>query len=222
MNYQNIIDKYYGKEESVATGDRLLDNVLSDFRHGRESVATGDRLLDNVLSNSRYKKRKSSLKTILLRHSRAVADRALMIAEAHPEMNLDRQFVEEAAMLHDIGIFLCDAPGIACYGTYPYICHGWLGAELLRKEGYPLHARICERHTGAGLTKKDISGRNLPLPNQDFLPETLTEQLICYADKFYSKSHLDVEKTYEQAERSLAKFGEEGVVRFRTWRKLFE
>ncbi len=200
MNYQNIIDKYYGKEESAVCGGRLLDNVLSDSRHKRES----------------------SLKTILLHHSRAVADRALMIAEAHPEMNLDKQFVEEAAMLHDIGIFLCDAPGIACYGTYPYICHGWLGAELLRKEGYPLHARICERHTGAGLTKKDISGRNLPLPNQDFLPETLTEQLICYVDKFYSKSHLDVEKTYEQAERSLAKFGEEGVVRFRTWRKLFE
>ena len=36
-------------------------------------------------------------------------------------------------MLHDIGIFQTDAPGIHCFGSQPYICHGRLGAELLRK-----------------------------------------------------------------------------------------
>ena len=51
--------------------------------------------------------------------------------------------------------------------------------------------------------------------------ETLEEKLICYADKFFSKTRLDVEKTKEQAERSLAKFGEAGVLRFREWEKLF-
>ena len=124
-------------------------------------------------------------------------------------------------MLHDIGIFKCDAAGILCFGTEPYICHGRIGAELLRSEGFPRHARVCERHTGAGITKAQIIAQNLPLPQQDFLPETMEEKVICYADKFFSKTHLDREKTIEQAEMSLSKFGEEGVLRFREWEKCF-
>lgn len=169
-----------------------------------------------------YKNEENGLRHILLVHSRSVADKALAIVDAHPELPLDRQFVEEAAMLHDIGIFRCDAPGIECHGTEPYICHGRIGADLLRAEGFPRHARVCERHTGAGLTRKEIEAQGLPLPPQDFLPETLEEQLICYADKFFSKTHLDREKTVPQAERSLAKFGEEGVERFRHWANIFE
>lgn len=124
-------------------------------------------------------------------------------------------------MLHDIGIFKCDAAGIQCFGTEPYICHGRIGAEFLRSEGFPRHARVCERHTGAGITKAQIIAQNLPLPQQDFLPETMEEKVICYADKFFSKTHLDREKTIEQAEKSLSKFGEEGVLRFREWEKCF-
>ena len=125
-------------------------------------------------------------------------------------------------MLHDIGIFKCDAAGIQCFGTEPYICHGRIGAELLRSEGFPRHARVCERHTGAGITKAQIIAQNLPLPQQDFLPETMEEKVICYADKFFSKTHLDREKSIEQAEMSLSKFGEEGVLRFREWEKCFD
>lgn len=125
-------------------------------------------------------------------------------------------------MLHDIGICQTDAPGIYCHGTHPYICHGILGAAMLRAEGFERHARVCERHTGAGLSLHDIVGQNLPLPHQDFLPVTLEEQLICYADKFFSKSHPEQEKTIEQAERSLSKFGTEGLERFRNWVRLFE
>ena len=124
-------------------------------------------------------------------------------------------------MLHDIGIFKCDAAGIQCFGTEPYICHGRIGAELLRSEGFPRHARVCERHTGAGITKVQIIAQNLPLSQQDFLPETMEEKVICYADKFFSKTHLDREKTIEQAEKNLSKFGEEGVLRFREWEKCF-
>ena len=125
-------------------------------------------------------------------------------------------------MLHDIGIFQTDAPGIHCFGSQPYICHGRLGAELLRKEGYEQHARVCERHTGAGITKEQIEKQQLPLPHQDFLPETMEEKVICYADKFFSKTHLDKEKSIEKAEKSLAKFGEEGVKRFQEWERMFE
>lgn len=169
-----------------------------------------------------YYKENEPLKRILLIHSQSVAQRALRIVSSHPELKLDRQFVEEGAMLHDIGIFRCDAPRIACYGKEPYIRHGVEGAELMRSLGYPRHARVCERHTGAGITLKEIERRNLPLPHQDFLPETLEEQVICYADKFYSKSHMGRERTIEEAIKSLSKHGEDSVERFREWVKMFE
>lgn len=162
------------------------------------------------------------LRTILIIHSQSVARKALQIVSLHPELNLDREFIEEAAILHDIGIIKTDAPGIKCFGTEPYICHGILGAEMLRQEGLPRHARVCERHTGAGLSLNEIVSQNLPLPHQDFLPETLEEQVICYADKFFSKTHLDREKSIEKAEKSIAKFGEEGLARFKQWEKMFE
>ncbi len=163
----------------------------------------------------------NELRHILLVHSRSVADKALSILDHRPDLHIDRRFVEEAAMLHDIGIVRCDAPAIYCLGSEPYICHGRIGAEMLRAEGYLRHARVCERHTGAGLTRQQIISERLPLPHQDFLPETIEEKLICYADKFFSKTQLDREKTVAQAERSLKKFGEEGIVRFREWTRLF-
>ena len=164
----------------------------------------------------------AALRRILVVHSESVARKALLIADTHPELNLDRQFLLEAAMLHDIGICQTDAPGILCHGPHPYICHGILGAAMLREEGLERHARVCERHTGAGLSLNDIVSQNLPLPHQSLLPETLEEQVICYADKFFSKTRLDREKTAEQAERSLAKFGTEGLLRFQKWENLFK
>lgn len=162
------------------------------------------------------------LEALLVRHSRQVAGRALTIALSHPEWEVDLQFLYEAAMLHDIGIFQTDAEGILCRGSEPYICHGRLGAELLRSEGLERHARVAERHTGTGLTARQIMERKLPLPALDYIPETMEEKIICYADKFYSKSRPEVEKTYEHALRSLQKFGEEGVAIFRSWHDLFE
>lgn len=163
-----------------------------------------------------------ALEHILLLHSQAVANRALRVAAKHPELHLDTTFLLEAAMLHDIGIVLCDAPGIECHGTEPYICHGILGAQILRSEGLDQHARVAERHTGTGLTATSILAQGLPLPAIDLIPETVEEQVICYADKFYSKTRLDVEKTPEQALHSLSKFGEEGLNIFQQWMKRFE
>lgn len=169
----------------------------------------------------KYYPEENELKRILIKHSRSVADKALDIARRHPELNPDLQFIEEAAMLHDIGIFLTDAEGIFCHGSYPYICHGYLGSDLVRKEGFPRHALVCERHTGAGLSLQSIISRNLPVPHRDMQPLSIEEQIICFADKFYSKTRLDSEKTIEQARKSLAKHGEEGVKKFDEWCELF-
>lgn len=154
---------------------------------------------------------------ILLVHSRAVADKALAIVRNHPEWAIDEAFVEEAAMLHDIGIVRVNAPAIACEGTEPYICHGILGAEILRSEGLERHALVCERHTGTGLTLQQIVAQGLPLPHIDMQPVSLEEQIICFADKFFSKTRLDTEKSVEQARRSLEKFGADGLVKFDAW-----
>lgn len=170
----------------------------------------------------KYYPQENELKNILTVHSRAVADKALAICDKHPELNADRQFVEEAAMLHDLGIFKCDADGIQCFGTEPYICHGTIGGQILREEGFPRHARVCERHTGTGISLKQIEERNLPIPHKNLMPETIEEIIVCYADKFFSKTKLDREKTVEQAMKSLEKFGQEGVEKFKKWVAMFE
>ena len=72
------------------------------------------------------------------------------------------------------------------------------------------------------MTKEEIIRQNLPLPHQDFLPETLEEKLICYADKFYSKTHPEREKSFEKAKKSIAKFGDDSLQRFLNMHKLFE
>ena len=127
-------------------------------------------------------------------------------------------------MLHDIGVVLCDAPGISCFGKEPYIRHGLLGAAILREEGLERHARVAERHTGTGLTVEAIRRQQLPLPLQDFSPETMEEKLICWADKFFSKtpSKLTVEKTPEQVIAMLSRFPDGDVERFRQWSLLFD
>ena len=150
----------------------------------------------------KYYPEENQLRHILLTHSIQVAKKALQLADNHPELQLDRQFLEEASLLHDIGIFLCDAPGIQCFGSYRYICHGYLGAELMRREGCERHALVCERHTGAGLSLSQI-------------------EVICFADKFFSKTKLAEERSVEQARKSLLKFGEEGVERFDRWCRMF-
>ena len=163
----------------------------------------------------------AALHNILMLHSRAVADKALAIARNHPELDADEAFIEEASLLHDIGIVGVDAPSISCYGAEPYIKHGILGAEILRREGMERHALVCERHTGTGLTLQQIIAQGLPLPQRDMQPVSIEEQIICFADKFFSKTKLDTEKTVEQARRSLEKFGAEGLAKFDAWCERF-
>lgn len=207
--------------------------------------------MDYLALIHRYYPEDNALRRMLLHHSRQVCARALQIVERHPELGANLHLVEAGSMLHDIGIFLTDAPGIHCHGTAHYILHGSLGAQLLRNEAkqlkkeklqeeqlkaeqpqaiqlqeelhfYEALARICERHTGTGLTRQTIIEWGLPDPQQDLLPETIEEQIICYADKFYSKSHLERERTIPQTLQSLEKFGDEGVEKFRHWTELFE
>ena len=164
----------------------------------------------------------NELKNIYMAHAEAVASFALELARRHPEYGIDETFVYEAAMLHDIGIFLTDAPRIHCYGNELYLCHGYLGAQLLRQHGYERNARVCERHTGTGLTKEIIEQNGWNLPVKDFVPVTLEEQLICFADKFFSKTKfLREPRTLEQVVESMRKISEESALKVEKWAGMF-
>ena len=162
----------------------------------------------------------SRLRAILMTHSRLVADKALEIGRRLE--GVDLEFVEEAAMLHDIGIIRCDAPEICCHGDLPYICHGIEGRKILESEGLPRHALVCERHTGSGLTVDDIITQHLPLPHRDMTPQSIEEKLICYADKFFSKSgDITKEKPIEKVIKSMERHGQNTLLRFMALHKLF-
>lgn len=179
----------------------------------------------NVLI-AKYCAGNDELQRILLTHSRQVADRALQILAKHPEWvasgEVNPDFVEEAAMLHDIGVTRCDAPNIYCFGQHTYIEHGYLGAEILRQEGLPKHAAVAERHTGTGIDMEQIIREQLPIPIKDYSPRSLEEKLICYADKFYSKTHLGEEKPMAKIRQHLWKYGSDTVFRFDQMQQLFE
>ena len=174
-------------------------------------------MIDTKKILQKYYDETSESYKILLRHSQSVVQKSLEIARRNPQENFDLVFLEEAAMLHDIGIFLTNAPHIFCFGEKPYICHNYLGSEILQKEGLPKHALVCERHTGTGISRKQIEAENLPLPLRDMLPVSSEEQLICFADKFFSKRNLEIEHSVDEIRKDLSKFGAETVARFDKW-----
>lgn len=177
--------------------------------------------MDPLKIIEKYYQPGSPLYETLVVHSECVRDKALECISRRG-LEVDQDFVAEAAMLHDIGILRCDAPDIHCMGQLPYICHGIEGRRILDDEGYPRHALVCERHTGSGLTVEDIERQNLPLPRRDMLPLSVEEKLICYADKFFSKSgDLREEKSFDRVLRSMERHGADNIGRFLALHSLF-
>lgn len=164
---------------------------------------------------------KGKARKILIAHGKDVRNLALEIVDNHPELGADREFVAEAAMLHDIGIFMVDSPRIDCHGKKPYICHGYLGRALLEKEGLPLHALVCERHIGVGLKNKDVLLRKLPIPLRNMRPKSIEEKIICFADLYYSKTHLGEKISEEVIRRKLHRHGASKVKKYERWCKKF-
>lgn len=160
---------------------------------------------------------------ILVKHGQQVAKKAVEIATRVPHLNPDLNFIKEAALLHDIAMFKTNSFELGCSGNFPYVCHGYLGRELLEKKGFPAHALVCERHVGTGITIEDIERHHLPLPRRDMVPTSIEEQIICFADKFFSKNgHMtDKEKRLEDILNSLRRYGPDKVACFQSWMRLF-
>jgi uncharacterized protein len=90
---------------------------------------------------------------------------------------VDLKLVESGALLHDLG-----------RGRTHGIEHGAVGGQMARQLGMPMElAHIIERHVGAGLSQEEAQ-RN-KLPNGSYIPETLEEKIVCYADKLIEGAH---------------------------------
>ncbi len=161
---------------------------------------------------------KSKTYNLLLRHSEQVAEKALIIAKSLVDQKPDLEFISEAAMLHDIGIGLTRTPSLGCTGYHPYLRHGVLGRTMLERAGLFRHALVCERHVGVGLYAEEIERLNLPLPAREMLPISIEEKIICYADKFFSKSSngSTKEKSISQILAGLRRYGMDKVIRFQS------
>jgi len=59
---------------------------------------------------------------------------------------------------------------------------------------------VCERHLGGGVTEEDVKEKGLPIPPKDYLPETIEERIIAYADNLLfddkPKDSVDVVKRF--------------------------
>jgi uncharacterized protein len=161
--------------------------------------------------------------TIITGHGRAVAGLALNVCRGLGLPEDECRFVEEAAMLHDIGVSRVIAPKLGLEQGFPYLMHGIIGRDILEKEGLPRHALVCERHIGVGLTVEDIIRQGLPLPQRDMSPISTVEQVICFADLFFSKNpdKISHQKSPEKVKNKLSAFGEGKALIFDRWMKQF-
>ncbi len=164
----------------------------------------------------------SPLYKLYMVHVTLVTQKALEIAD---KLNLSpekKKFIEEASMLHDIGIFKTNTPQIYCFGDDAYERHILIGHSLLKEEGLKQHAEVALLHTGVGIFISDIEKLKLDLPKRDFIAKTLEQKIISYADIFFSKNpkQLFKQRTVSQARQDLSKFSQKHVDIFDKWSKL--
>ena len=171
----------------------------------------------------RYYDSASEAYRILVSHGEQVAEKALQAAKAVEHLHPDTELIERAAMLHDIGMLRTNVPELGCNGEQPYIRHGVIGREILEEIGLTAEALICERHVGAGISAAEICRRGLQLPKRDMLPVSLEEQIVCYADKFFSKTRSGntLPKSLPRIIKGLNRYGGDQVSRFRAWVEMF-
>jgi uncharacterized protein (TIGR00295 family) len=86
--------------------------------------------------------------------------------------------VEAGALLHDLG-----------RAKSHNVDHGLVGSQLARKLGLPQSVvDIIKRHVGAGVTAEEAEW--LGWPKDNYVPTTLEEKVVCYADKRIDDDHL--------------------------------
>lgn len=142
------------------------------------------------------------------------------IAERLMVPGVDAGLVRAGCLLHDLGVYRLYSGGELDHASY--IRHGVLGHELLADEGYPEElCRFCSCHVGVGLTSEDVRRRRLPIPVADYLPETVEERLVMYADKFHTKSSPPTFLTADSYAARAGRFGADKIAAFTALRAEF-
>ena len=111
----------------------------------------------------------------IIEHSLKVRRKALEIGRRLLKrgFKVDLELLEIGSYLHDIGRSVTQD-----------VRHGIESGKILRKLNFPERViRMVERHVGAGITAEEAG--KLGLPNKNFVPETLEEKILSYADKFF-------------------------------------
>ncbi len=125
----------------------------------------------------------------VIEHCKAVADLAIQIANQLKAKNhqIDLQLVEASALLHDLG-----------RSKTHKVDHSIVGATLAKQEGLPEQIiSIIKKHVGAGIT--DEEAKWLGWPKDNYIPQTLEEKVVCYADKCIdSNKQIPVQVTIQQ------------------------
>jgi tRNA (cytidine56-2'-O)-methyltransferase len=112
----------------------------------------------------------------VLRHCRCVEALALAMCECAERQGLavDRDVVQQGALLHDVGRSVTQD-----------VRHASVGADLLRKDGWPKPVVLAvERHTGAGIDAAEAKALGLPV--KDYTPRSLEEKIVAHADNLYT------------------------------------
>jgi len=122
-------------------------------------------------------------------HSKIVEEISMLLVKnlkKNWKIKVDKNLVKNGALLHDIGAYDCYEQFRK--NTLPYIKHGVRGYEILLKEklGEKI-ARFASIHLGIGINKENIIENKLPLEAKDYIPITLEEEIVSYADNFHSK-----------------------------------
>jgi len=132
---------------------------------------------------------KSGCEKNVVDHCKAVARLAVRIAKKlkNNGFDVDLKLVEIGALLHDIG-----------RSKTHTVHHAIIGANITREAGLPESIiRIIERHVGGGITSEEA--RRLGWPVRDYVPETLEEKIVCYADKLIEGDRqVSIERTIEK------------------------
>jgi len=116
---------------------------------------------------------KYGLEENVRKHCIAVAEMALKIAESAERRGyrVDKEAVLLGALLHDIGRAI----------THDPFKHFLKSAEILKAEGFDERiVKIAERHFSAGISAEEA--KKLGLPEKDYLPESLEEKIVSFAD----------------------------------------
>ena len=171
-------------------------------------------MIDTLAIIHRYYPEGSDIERVLRQHAEDVTGLALELVDAHPRWGSTASSSRRRRCSTISGSIRPVRPRSSAQAKLPTSYTATSEPSYLRSLGLPRHAWVAERHTGSGLTAEEIAARAIPLPPGIYTPQCPEEELICYADKFYSKTKLGQRKALERVRSGFSKHGEAALARF--------